>query len=132
MTRARTAIAALTVAIMIGPGVAIAGDTIPSEVDVLGGENVQEGDLVYGQVISEKRKCQANRKLKLLIDPLSRKAPKRGSGFDVIDRTRSSDPGGGWAVVGDFSEAFRAKIKMEPRRLPNGAVCSGDSTPLAT
>jgi hypothetical protein len=113
------------VALVAGIGTATAG--IPhyfTTVDATGtfvGPST-ERFLEYGQVYSSKRRCRANRRMKMVANypDGSRK---------VLDTGRSSSHGA-YALVGDFEGAEGGRIRAAPKRIGRRGhrkVCDGGS-----
>jgi hypothetical protein len=115
---------ACTAVMPIGAGARTSFDT---EVDVIGSENVPDGDIFYGD-INANNKCRGKRKIQLLIDQADMIGDHT---FIVADSGRSSATGS-WALTGDFSAAEDAKVKALPKTLANGDRCKPDAQPLAS
>jgi hypothetical protein len=107
-----------------------ARETFDTEVTVVGGENHENGDIVFGDVDAVRR-CRENRRIQLLIDDVDMAPRRRGDGFEVVDSGRTSTSGS-WALFGDFTMAQSAKVKAPAKKLPNGDRCAPGTAPIST
>jgi hypothetical protein len=107
-----------------------ARETFDATVTVVGGENYEDGDIVFGDVEAVRR-CRENRRIQLQIDDVDMAPRKRGQGFEVVDSGRTS-ASGSWALFGDFSVAQDARVKLPAKRLPNGDRCAAATEGIST
>jgi hypothetical protein len=78
---------------------------------------------MVGSVVSDKRKCEGGRTVKLLV------RPDGATNFKVVDTDRSSRLGA-WATRFPFQDTDGQKVQATKKKLPNGDVCKADGQPF--
>ena len=121
------AVAIAAIAVLMVPGVAGARATFETDLDIETSFETAGGSgqfLVAGVLGSEKAKCLAGRRIRLLADftPM-----KRGSNAEVLDSARSSQ-NGAWGVQAAFADFKGAELRVKVLKEDIGKnTCEADA-----